>query len=184
MDAIVVPLSWETHFSLFSSLPSENSRHAPDDAPEAGCALFQSPGLPDQIEEFMEHHDHAVVRFGRRDLKEATIGRESQEPSFLTGHGASVLQVPFVPHDDERSWAGEFLLGLPDALDLLLYHVEACAVADAVHQDETVWPLHLPVADVTQVFSILSNIGKGFKLEYLESQTGFWFTRKDIWTYL
>lgn len=109
----------------------------------------------------MEHHEHAVVRFGRRDLKEAAVGRESQEPAFLAGHGAPVLKVPFVPHDDEWRRAGEFLLRLADVLDLLLHDVEARPVADAVDQEEAVRPLQLPVTDAAHVFSVLPGMGEG-----------------------
>lgn len=73
MDAVSIPRSREM-LSVRSALPSENSRHTPDDAPEAGCALFQCPGLTDQVQQFVKHHEHAVVRFSRRDLKEAAVG--------------------------------------------------------------------------------------------------------------
>lgn len=148
----------EERFGLFRPLPPKNGRHTPDDAPEAGRALLERPGLADQVEQFVEHHEHAVVRFGRGDLEEVAVGRERQEPSFLTGHGAPVLQVSFVPHDDERGGAGEFLLRLADMLDLLSHRVEAGPVADAVDQDEAVGPLQLPVADVAHFFSILGKM--------------------------
>lgn len=140
---------------LLGPLPSENRRHTPDDAPEAGRALFECPGLTDQVQQLVEHHEDAVVGFGRRDLEEAAVGRERQEAAFLTGYGTPVLQVSFIPYDDERGGAGELLLCLADALDLLSHHVEARPVADAVDQDEAVGPLQLPVADVTRLFSVL-----------------------------
>lgn len=162
MDAKYPFLFPEKQLSLFSPLLSKNSRHAPDDAPEAGRALFERPRLTDQVEQFVEHHEHAVVRFGRRDLEEAAVGRERQEPPFLAGHGTPVLQVSFVPHDDERSGAGEFLLRLADVLDLLSHHVEAGPVTDAVDQDEAIGPLQLPVADVAHAFSVLQKETEGF----------------------
>lgn len=103
----------------------------------------------------MEHHEDAVVGFSCRDLEEAAVGRERQEAAFLAGYGTPVLQVSFIPYDDERGGAGELLLCLADALDLLSHHVEARPVTDAVDQDEAVGPLQLPVADVTHLFSIL-----------------------------
>lgn len=163
MDAKYPFLFPEKRSGLFSPLPSKNSRHAPDDAPEACCALFERPRLTDQVEQFVEHHEHAVVCFGRGDLEEAAVGRERQEPPFFAGHGTPVLQVSFVPHDDERSGAGEFLLRLADVLDLLSHHVEAGPVTDAVDQDEAIGPLQLPVADVAHVFGVLQKETRGFK---------------------
>lgn len=145
----------EKDFSLLSPLPSKNSRHAPDDALEPGRTLFERPRLTDLVQQFMEHHDYAVVRFSCRDFKETAVSRERQETSFLAGDGTPVLQVSFVPHDDEWRGAGEFLLRLANVLDLLSHQVEARPVADAVDQDEAVGPLQLPVADVAHFFSIL-----------------------------
>lgn len=140
---------------LFGPLPSKNRRHTPDDAPEAGRALFESPGLTDQVQQFVKHHEDAVVRFSRRDFEEAAVSRERQETAFLAGYGTVVLQVPFIPHDNERGGAGELLLCLANVLDLLAHHIKARPVADAVHQDEAVGPLQLPVTYVTLFFGIL-----------------------------
>lgn len=96
-----------------------------------------------------------MVRLGSGDLKKPTVRRERQQPALFTGHGTSVLEVSLIPHNDDLSCAGQFLLGLSYALHLLPHHVEAGAVTDAVNKDITVRPLQLSVVDVSRLLSIL-----------------------------
>lgn len=58
-----------------------------------------------------------------------------------------VLQVLFVPHDDDRD--GRRLPAATDLLQLLLDHIKAATIADAVDQDYPVHPLQLFVPEGT-----------------------------------
>ncbi len=66
-----------------------------------------------------------------------------------------MLEVSLIPHNDDRSSAGQFLLGLSYALHLLPHNIEAGAVTDAVNKDIAVCPLQLSVAGISQLLSIL-----------------------------
>lgn len=151
----ILPPLWRGNVKLFSPLSSKYGRHAPHDTFEACGALLECPRLSDELKQFMKHHQHSVVRLSSGDLKKPTVRRERQQPALLTWHCTSVLEVSLIPHDYDLSCAGQFLLGLSYALHLLLHHIEAGAVTDAVNKDIAVRPLQLSVTDVSWLLSIL-----------------------------
>lgn len=124
------------------SFLSENSWHTPHDPFNTSSSLFQSPGLFDELQQFMEDQEHAMVRFRRRDLKEAAVGRQGKQSPFFTWHGSLVLKVPLVSYNDDGHRCGE-LPHLADELHLLAHHLKAGAVTDAVDEDDPVSPLQL-----------------------------------------
>lgn len=101
----------------------------------------------------MKHQQDAVVRLSRRHLEEAAALGQSEQTALLARDPAVVLQVPFVPHDDDGD--GRRLSAAADHLQLLKDRGEAAAVADVVDQDDPVGPLQLFVADGAAFLSSL-----------------------------
>lgn len=143
---------------LLSSLPPENGGHASHETLDPSCPLLERPRLSDKVEQFVKYQLHPVVCLRCRDLEKATVCGKSEEAPFLAGDGAPMLEVAFIPYDDDGRCTGEFAFGLPDALHLLPHHVEAGTVAYAINQDETVRPLELSVADVSLDLTILKHM--------------------------
>lgn len=92
----------------------------------------------------MEDHQGPMVGLCSRDFKKAWVSGKSQEPSFFTGDNSPVLQVPFVPHQDNGHFHSPTSpLQLLDPLELLAGKMEAGAVTDAVDQDKAIGPVDL-----------------------------------------
>lgn len=146
------------HQSLetLSSLLTEDGRDAPHDALDAGRALLDAPGLVDEVEQAVEDQQHAVVRLSRRDLEEAGVRRERQQSTLVAGDHAAMQQVPLVTHQHhghggDRGGRAQLL----DERHLLPDHLEAGAVADAVHEDDAVGPAEVFLAHGVAILTTL-----------------------------
>lgn len=138
------------------SLPGKHSRDTFDDAADPSALLQGQFGLADPFRQAVEDHEGTVVGFGRGHLVKLTVHGERQEPAFLAGDRAPVVQVSLVPHNDNGHFllAGAFL-GCLDGLDFGLDAVEAGPVADAVDEEDAVSPLDPLVLRRTLVCSLL-----------------------------
>lgn len=143
------------NMKLLSPLSSKHCWHAPHDTFEPCRALLECPSLSNELKQFVKHHQHSMVRLGSGDLKKPTVRRERQQPALLTGYCTPMLEVSFIPHNDDLSCTGQFLLGLSYALHLLPHHIEAGSVTDAVNKDIAICPLQLSVTDVSWFLAIL-----------------------------
>lgn len=86
---------------------------------------FNGARLADQIQQFVEDQQSAMVRLGGGDLKKATPRGKGEQSTLFAGNRAPMLQVALVADDYYRHAPWYLTLAVPDVLQLLPHHVEA-----------------------------------------------------------
>lgn len=85
-----------------------------------------------------------MVVLGRRHLVEVAVCFESQQPALLALHRSSVVKVPLVAHNHDRSLVCvQIVFGRLDCVNEPADGVEAGSVTDTVNQNEAIRPLDL-----------------------------------------